>query len=591
MKKEAVFHINTEDCIYPVSRDELVVRLRTGREDMKKCRIIYWNRTDPDMKKEQQLECYARDELFDYYQTKLQFTKVARYQKYYFELEDKEGTTCYYAANGITHTPPCDGYFEFLYANPKDVLESPEWAKGIIYYQIFPERFCDGDITNNPAGYDAWGTLPTRENYMGGDLKGICDKVEYLEKLGVECLYLTPIFKGDFNHKYATTDYFEIDPMFGTKEDLHKLVDKCHRYGIKILLDGVFNHTGIHFAPFEDLLKNQEHSRYKDWFFVNKIPTAISHRDYECVGAYKWMPKLNTANKEVREFILSVMDYWIREYHIDGWRLDVPDEVDSTVWQEARLMLKEKYPDIILLGETWGYGGRLLRGNQMDSVMNYIFRDAVRDYFGKEIISSKDFDARVNAMLGINKSETSQLLYNPLDSHDTERFLFYCGGDKKKMKLAVAFQLLFGGSPAIFYGDEVGIDGDNDPDCRKCMVWDETADNDLFEWYWNLIQIRKQYDSIRKGDYHTILFDEKFYGFKRTLGQETLYVLLHKGEKTETVNCPVLEKGTYIDILSNEKYESESIEEKHFYNEDIVDYQAYIPLKTEPYSIKVIKKI
>ena len=326
MKKEAVFHINTEDCIYPVSRDELVVRLRTGREDMKKCRIIYWNRTDPDMKKEQQLECYARDELFDYYQTKLQFTKVARYQKYYFELEDKEGTTCYYAANGITHTPPCDGYFEFLYANPKDVLESPEWAKGIIYYQIFPERFCDGDITNNPAGYDAWGTLPTRENYMGGDLKGICDKVEYLEKLGVECLYLTPIFKGDFNHKYATTDYFEIDPMFGTKEDLHKLVDKCHRYGIKILLDGVFNHTGI-------------------------------------------------------------MDYWIREYHIDGWRLDVSDEVDSTVWQEARLMLKEKYPDIILLGETWGYGGRLLRGNQMDSVF-MIFQQRTRNQCRKNVLSS-----------------------------------------------------------------------------------------------------------------------------------------------------------------------------------------------------------
>lgn len=593
MKKEAVLHFNTEEYIYPLSRSQLAVKIRTAKKEIKNCTIIYWDRTDQSKQKEVRLTCCERDEFFDYFHGTLLFPKIARYHKYYFILEENNGKRWYYTANGFFLYPPEDGYFEFLYANENDVITYPEWAKGIIYYQIFPERFFNGDKENDPPDCQPWGTAPDRENYMGGDLKGIYEKVYYFSQLGVECLYLNPIFRGDFNHKYATTDYFEIDPIFGTKEEFQELVKRCHFYGIRIILDGVFNHTGVHFKAFQDVLEHQEKSPYKDWFFIDRYPVEITHHDYECVGAYKWMPKLNTSNKEVRQFIIKVMDYWISEFDIDGWRLDVSDEVDSTVWQEARLYLKEKYPDILLIGETWGYGGKLLRGNQMDAVMNYMFRDALRDYFATETISAETFDYRINHMLGIHKEENNQVMYNLLDSHDTERFLFCCREDKKRMKLAAAFQMLFLGAPAIYYGDEAGMTGDNDPDCRRCMIWDETNDNDIYNWYYKMIAVRKKHEAVRKGDYRTIAVDSSadLFGFVRRYEEDNVYVMIHKGGGEAEVLLPVLEDGRYTEVLEEQDYICEKIEEKEkFYNGDIMEYKAVIPLKMKPYSVKVISK-
>ncbi|MBO5159915.1 MAG: alpha amylase N-terminal ig-like domain-containing protein [Lachnospiraceae bacterium] len=577
MIKEAVLHINTESYIYPVSRKSLVVRIRTAKKDIKQCSVIYWSRTTPDAKKQSIMECVQSDELFDYYETTLNFSKVARYQKYYFLLEDNQGNVCYYSVNGFDDKEPMDGHFEFLYANENDVVKVPEWAKGIIYYQIFPERFCDGDSSNNADDCMDWGTTPTRENYMGGDLEGIHKQIPYLKDLGIECLYLNPIFEADFNHKYATTDYYKIDPMFGTNEKFKQFVDACHGADIKVVLDGVFNHTGIHFKPFQDVLKNGRASKYFDWFHINAEKINISHHDYECVGAYKYMPKLNSANKEVRAFILDVMDYWISNYGIDGWRLDVADEVDATVWREARLILKEKYPEILLLGETWGYGDKLLAGNQLDAVMNYMFRDAARDYFAKEAIDVETFNYRINHMLAGYKKETNQVMYNLLDSHDTERFLTMCDGDLRKLKLAAAFQILFVGAPAIYYGDEIGLTGMNDPDCRKCMIWDEKQNQELKDWYKTWINIRKEYPEVRKGRFQTIFVDndKDVYGFVRQLNDEKTYVFLRKGPKdTREVMCPVLEHDKdYFDVVSKEP---------------ILNAQGVLWFTMDSYSLKVI---
>lgn len=554
VKKEAVLHLNTEDFIYPVGRNRLVVKLRTAKDDMTDCRIIHFCRTKPDIKKHLQLEKKYTDDLFDYYEGEIEFSKVARYQKYYFRLTDKSRTEQFFLASGFSSEEPTDGYFEFLYTNPGDVIKYPDWVKGSVYYQIFPERFANGDTKNDPPETEEWGTLPTRENYMGGDLKGVQGKIPYLKELGIEIIYFNPIFKADFNHKYATTDYFEIDPIFGTNEDFRMLVSELHKAGIRVILDGVFNHTGIHFKPFEDVRENGAGSKYYDWFLPCKSKEiTVTHKDYECVGAYKFMPKLNSSNPEVRKFIIDVMDFWIREYGIDGWRLDVADEVDSAVWQEARTLLKERYPEIILIGETWGYGGTLVTGKRLDSVMNYMFRDAVRDYFGLEIISASEFDSRINRMLGLYKKETSEVLYNLIDSHDTERFLFYCNGDKEKLKLAAAFQLLFIGSPAIYYGDEVGLTGDNDPDCRRCMEWDEAKqDKELLEWYETLIRLRKEHNAIRRGSYQTVIVSEKddIIIFERVSEDENIRVIIRKGtsDTVAKINCPV--EGT--DLLSQE---------------------------------------
>ncbi len=554
VKREAVLHLNTEDFIYPVARNVLVVKLRTARGDISDCRIIYFCRTKPDLINDLELEKRYSDDLFDYYEGKIEFSKIARYQKYYFKLTDNDGKEEYYSATGFSREAPEDGYFEFLYANQGDVVDYPEWAKGILYYQIFPERFANGDTSNDPPETMPWGTDPTRENYMGGDLKGVQDNIPYLKDLGIEVIYFNPIFEADFNHKYATTDYYKIDPIFGTNEEFGTLVKELHKVGIRVVLDGVFNHTGIHFKQFEDVIEKGSQSRYYDWFLPSKEKEiSVTHKDYECVGAYKYMPKLNSSNPEVRAFILDVMDFWVREYGIDGWRLDVADEVDTVVWQSARALLKEKYPDLMLLGETWGYGGSLVSGKRLDSVMNYMFRDAARDYFGFEKITATEFDARINRMLALYKSETTDVLYNPLDSHDTERFLFYCAGDVKRLKLAVAFQLLFKGSPAIYYGDEVGITGDNDPDCRKCMEWDKSRQNkELFDWYKVLIKLRKDHECIRKGSYKTINCsdEEDLLVFERSDDKEKIRVIIRKGSSDKKVRVEGLEGA--IDLISNE---------------------------------------
>lgn len=590
MKREAIQHFNTEEYVYPIKRNELVFKIRVAKKDISKCVLIYWDRTKPENLKKCELKCKYRDELFDYFQGKIIFHQIARYQKYYFELTDSSGNMMYYTANGLQQVIPKSGFFEYLYVNGTDVIAFPEWAKGVIYYQIFPERFCNGNRGNDPEGCKPWGTLPDREHHMGGDLQGIIQKIPYLKELGIECIYLNPIFEADFNHKYATTDYFKIDSQFGTEETFRELVDTCHSYGIRIVLDGVFNHTGVHFKPFQDVLEKQEKSRYVKWFHINHYPVEPSHHNYECVGAYKWMPKLDTSNPEVREFILKVMFYWIDNFQIDGWRLDVADEVDPSVWEEARMRIKEKYPDKILLGETWGYAGKMLRGNQMDSVMNYVFRDAIRDYIAEKSISVTQLDSRLNHMLAYYKDETDNLLYNLLDSHDTERFLYLCHENKKLLKLAAAFQMLFPGSPAIYYGDEVGMTGDNDPDCRRCMEWGDNADQDMHDWYRKLIQLRKDNSCIKSGSFRSIIADEMSdtYGFVRKDDMGSCYVVLHVGADMQKISCPVLEKGIFTDLFSGEVLVEEDTGDLKFLNGDITEYMGKITLQMEPYSVKVI---
>ena len=595
MLKEAIFHDNTIRFVHAKSRECLNFRIRVGRQDMKRCQLIYFSRTNPDEKKRVDMVWKYRDRWFDYYEAEVCFKKVARYQKYYFCLKDRRGKVEYLGVNGFTATEPEDGVFEFLYANEGDIYEIPGWAKGQVFYQIFPERFANGRKENDPEGCVPWGSTPTRENYMGGDIAGIHQHLDYLKELGVGCIYFNPIFQGDFNHKYATTDYYKIDPMFGTEEEFRELVAACHERKIKVILDGVFNHTGIHFEPFQDILKHQEASRYKEWFYITEYPVSISHHNYECVGAYKWMPKLNTSNLEVAEYILKVMEYWIREYHIDGWRLDVADEVDKRVWQRARACLKAKYPDCLLLGETWGYGLNMMQGDQMDSVMNYVFRDFTRDFFAYEAIDARELDHRINQMLSSYFGEAKHGLYNLLDSHDTERFLAMSKGDKRRLKLAAAFQFLFPGAPAIYYGDEIGMTGENDPDCRKAMKWEqEEQDRELYGWYRRMAALRMKEKCIREGNYVTNLCGEKegVFGFIRFDEKDCIYVVFNRSEEENRSYIPVREMGGYQELVTGQEVVSEEIlKGEHFYNGDVMVYEGKIGICLEPYAVKIIKKI
>ncbi len=520
------------------------------------CRLCYWKRSDPypDARREAPLHRAYRDDIHDDYRVCVTFPEAAHYIRYFFRLRDTSGEIVYFSEYGFTAQPPDRGFFEFLYANDHDIAQTPDWCKGIVYYQIFPERFAVGNPDKTHHTYAPWESIPTRDRYLGGDIAGIASKLDYLEALGVECLYLNPVFQGDFNHKYATTDYYCIDPGFGTKEELASLVSDAHRRGIRVVLDAVFNHVGVHFPPFEDLIQNGGASPYKEWFYLKGFPLTMDPLNYECVGDYPYMPKLRTGHPKVREMVLDVMLYWIREAGIDGWRLDVADEVDFTTWQAVRTHIKAAYPDVLLLGETWGDAAKLVSsGDQLDSAMNYLFRDAAVDYFAHGRIGEAELDERIQHMLMKYPDHVNHGMYNCLGSHDTARFLTEAGGDTEKMKLAIAFQMAFLGSPAVYYGDEVGMAGENDPACRGGMVWDEHKQNlALFQWHQKLIRLRKHSPALRKGGYSTYVCDTErhLFGFMRHVPDERVYVLFNRGIEPQAVSLPCA--GCTTDLIADE---------------------------------------
>ena len=556
MNRQAVFHQSARQFVLPLKRNVLSIRLLAAREDIRECRLYYWKRSGsyPGTRKEAVLERRYRDAEREDFQVSITFPEAVHYIKYFFQLTDLKGNICYFCEHGFSSSLPERGFFEFLYANDNDVANIPDWCKGIVYYEIFPERFAIGNPDKALHKYEPWGSAPNRESFLGGDLKGIRGKLGYLESLNVDCLYLTPVFLGDFNHKYATTDYYRIDPDFGTNEEFASLVKEAHDRGIRVILDGVFNHVGIHFPPFEDLLQNGEASPYKDWFYAKSFPLVMEPLNYECVGDYPYMPKLRTSNPAVRDMVLDVMMYWLREADIDGWRLDVADEVDFSTWQYIRTRLKEAYPDVLLLGETWGDAGKLVgSGDQLDSAMNYLFRDAMVDFFARECISETELDHRIQHMLMKYPDHVNDCMYNCLGSHDTARFLTEAEGDVKKLMQAVAFQMIFPGSPAIYYGDEIGMAGENDPGCRGGMIWDAKKQNRLLlDWHKKLTALRRRSPILKFGSYRTCLCDSEndLFGFVRSIKNESVYVLFNRGSVPQLVSLP---RGDAFDLITGEQ--------------------------------------
>ncbi len=479
----------------------------------------------------------------DKWTASVEFDEEAHYIKYEFIMTDKLGMRTWYNAYGFHDEQTPEGSFEILQINETDVLRVPAWSHGCIYYQIFPERFAKSGKVQ--GAFDAWDAAPTRENYLGGNLRGIIDRLPYLNDLGIECIYLNPIFLGDFNHKYATTDYFKIDPLFGTEPDLNELVEKAHALGIRVILDGVFNHVGIHFAPFMDFMEKGEKSAYRDWFYPKQYPVRIDPTCYECVGDYPYMPRLNGANGEVRNYVQKVLLYWLEHAKIDGWRFDVADELDRhavTIWREA---VKWAYPDALMLAETWGDASRLLGPDGFDSAMNYLFRDAAIDFFAKGTITADQFKDRLDSMLMRYPEEINLSMYNLLGSHDTARFLTEAKGEAWRLRLAMAFQMLFPGAPAIYYGDELGMTGENDPGCRGGMAWD-TPDETLHAWQKELIALRKKHQCLRTGAFRVLAAKDNLFAFQRADQKDCVITVFNIGDKPQQLDLTDAEEPVHI---------------------------------------------
>jgi cyclomaltodextrinase / maltogenic alpha-amylase / neopullulanase len=568
--KEAIYHRPKDNYAYACTNGDLHIRLRSKRDDLQSVSLIFGDPYHWEegkwINEEKKLIKTGSDQLFDYWFTSV--TPPFRRLKYGFSLSDGV-ETLYYTEKGFMSERPSDtgDCFAFPFINSIDIFNAPSWVKDTVWYQIFPERFGNGNPANDPEGTLEWGsTEPTPTNFFGGDIEGVINHIDYLKELGITGIYFTPIFKAHSNHKYDTIDYLEIDPQFGDNETFKRLVEVCHENGIKIMLDAVFNHSGFYFPQFQDVLEHGDKSRFKDWFHTREFPLITEPMpNYDTFAFTPFMPKLNTENHEVKEYLLEVGRYWVREFDIDGWRLDVANEVDHAFWREFRQEVKKIKPDLYILGEIWHDSMPWLRGDQFDAVMNYPFTTNILNLFAKKAISNKEFIENMVTVLHMYPKNVNEVAFNLVGSHDTPRILTECDEDIRKVKLIYAIMLTFIGTPCIYYGDEIGITGVQDPGCRKCMEWDESKQNrDIFDHIKKLIQLRYDHPLLANEGEITFIpsdYHETCIAYTKSNGTNSFFVIVNTEDKEVNYPLPFNLKGKKIrNVWTNEEYAAESNE-------------------------------
>lgn len=538
MERSAIFHRPKLNWAAAIDRKTAEIRIRTKAGDVTSVQLLAGDKYAwAETKRLIPMAKMWTDGLSDYWQATVK--PPYRRLQYAFRIEDEEERT-WMDAFGFTGQEPVPGpkLFEFPYLNPIDVYDPPAWVADAVFYQIFPERFANGDPRNDPPHVQPWGGTPGTGNFFGGDLQGVIDHLDHLEELGVNAIYFTPIFEAPSNHKYDTRDYMKIDPHFGTEEKLKELIDACHARGIRVMLDAVFNHAGGTFPPFLDVLEKGRESRFADWFHIREFPPEVKDNipTYETFAFVPEMPKWNTENPEVKAYLFDVVTHWTK-LGIDGWRLDVANEVDHQFWREFRTLVKTLNPDAYILGEIWHDALMWLMGDQFDAVMNYPFTTAVLDYAVHGTLDAEGFAHQLSRLVASLPTRVHHHAFNLLDSHDTPRLLTLCGGNKAKMKLASVIQFTFAGAPCIYYGDEIGMEGGNDPDCRRCMEWDPAKqDRDLFDHYRALIKLRLNHPALRTGEFR-VRFAKRggsVIAFDRFNDQEQLIIVLNNSDQPQT---------------------------------------------------------
>lgn len=544
MEYSAIFHDMDKRFCYAIDKDLFVIRVQVKKDDMKEVILHYEDKYIPMERKDTRMTLpmkkVATSQFHDYYEAQLQMHLICL--RYFFEFTDMQGEKVYYG--NYEFDKECITNRDRMFDCPQnlreeEMFEVPQWAANKVVYQIFPSRFA----TTQPVDKELWYKAPiTPMDDLHGNLRGIIEHLDYIKDLGIDVVYLTPIFKSNSCHKYDTIDYYQVDPSFGTTEDLKELVQKSHERGMKVVLDAVYNHTGREFFAFQDILEKGEKSKYLDWYFIDELPPRGEWGEipnFKCFGYYGGMPKLNLKNPEVEKYITDVACYWIKECDIDGWRLDVGDEISHFFWKNFRKAIKAVKKDMLIIGEIWHYAGDFLEGDEWDTVMNYPFYLNLIDLLADEKINVSQFVQNLGYLKGRLNKKCYPLMWNLIDSHDTARFLHLCHDNKKKQHLAAAFQLLLPGMPMVYYGDEYAMPGANDPDCRRGMYWDEEyQDKEMYNWYKKLMQVRKTHACIVEGEMIETIAndDEDTIVMIRKNGEETIAMLFNCGNSAKEFN-------------------------------------------------------
>jgi cyclomaltodextrinase / maltogenic alpha-amylase / neopullulanase len=436
--------------------------------------------------------------------------------------------------------------------------QTPNWVRDAVFYQIFPDRFARSMMVPKPGHLDEWGAPPTYHGYQGGDLAGIVEHLDYLVDLGASALYLTPIFQSASNHRYHTHDYEKVDPMLGGNAALRRMIDEAHERGIRVVLDGVFNHASRGFFPFHDILENGADSAYLDWFTVKDFPLNAYDADkapnYQAWWGLPALPKFNTESPEVREFLWGIGRKWI-EFGIDGWRLDVPNEIDDdSFWREFRRRVRAANPEAYIVGEVWSDALRWLRGDMWDAVMNYQFTRACIAFFVGENVNLEEvsrtslhpvgptgaeaFRRAIERLIGLYHPNVTAVMLNLLDSHDMARFITLARGDQSALRLATLFQMTYLGAPCIYYGDEIGMAGGHDPANRGAFPWHkpETWDTGLLHEFQRLIALRRARPALRRGSFRFLHARQDVIAYTRQVGDETVVVAINAARTQRRVD-------------------------------------------------------
>ena len=594
MNFAAIKHIPKSPMAYPIDEDTLHIYLQTAKNDVNKVQLIIGDPSDyqkvndqyfwaPRTKPLEEMEITYSNEFLDYWFIEVKAQN--KRSKYAFILTNDQETYFYGSHNLAKVNLSTDeniiyslqDYFNFPYINEEDLIDSPAWASDMIWYQIFPELF--NRSKESTGNYLPWGSIETnvKNNHLfGGDIKGIIEQIPYLQKLGITGIYFTPIFEAFAAHKYDTIDYFKIDPQFGTNEDFKELVNKCHQVGIKVMLDAVFNHCGWFHPFFQDVIKNKKNSKYWDCFYIEDedfinfelgekgepIHNPNLRPKFRTFGFTPMMPKLKTSHPIIEEYLLNVAQYWVQEYDIDGWRLDVSNEVSHSFWRKFKQVVRSIKPDIYILGENWDDSNAWLKNDQFDAVMNYELSFPIWKFFGteeKNKIDSVQFSYLINDLIVRYPKNVAKSMFNLVGSHDTMRIITRCGGNIKLAKLAYLFIFTFCGSPAIYYGDEIGLEGKHDPDCRRCMIWDEKKQNkDLLNFFQELIKLRKSYSDFK-------LVDIKW------INNNDNVLVYQKGKLIFIINNNSINKKIYL----NRRLKNIVANEINMYNEVNINPYSY----------------
>ena len=518
----ALLHVPRHPFAYPLAHERLRVRLRMARGDRRQPAVEWSDRQDwrgPD--ESVAMRWFADDAQYRYWEADI--TPYEGRVRYIFRLDDParaDAAPIWIGGMGASHARPAgewpDGYFHWPYMHRQRLVSTPAWVRDAIAYEIFPDRFARGNPPVAPEQASRWPGRPTHDAFWGGDLVGVRDHLDYISALGVNMLWLTPIFQSPTNHKYDIDDYARIDAHFGDDESFNQLIAACRARGVRVVLDGVFNHSGVNFAPWRDVLAHGVTSPYWGWFDIAGEQADPHARNYRTFAHTARMPRLMTANPDVQAYLVERAQRWTR-MGIAGWRLDVADEVDTSFWRAFRREVRAINPDAYLVGEIAYDASRWLEGDQFDGVMNYPLHHALLAFAAPPDQCAPGAPATVDRIDGpAFLDEVSRLrswypgwatsaALNPLSTHDVPRFLTAMGGDTDRLRLGLTFLLTYEGIPLIYYGDEVGMEGAYDPDCRRPMIWEpERQNQSLLADTRALIRLRRERTALRGSGFRPI---------------------------------------------------------------------------------------